>query len=228
MTTNPGAALVPPSGRRPVTRWSWVWAAAPLVTLGFATWAVFLYAAIRRRSAWLGVAAAGYAAVLAVFVIADNPASRGPEAKGIGTVAWLVGMIGGFAHALAIRSQVFSDGEPPADEALQHAEEQAEQRHKLRAEARELAARDPARARELHIGRPDLWRDFDDGGLVDVNHAPSHILATLPGMTAELADKAVQLREQRGSFVSADDLSQALGLDPEGTADLADVTIYPS
>jgi hypothetical protein len=34
---------------------------------------------------------------------------------------------------------------------------------------------------ELRIGRPDLPRVYDDGGLIDVNHVPPQVLATLPG-----------------------------------------------
>jgi hypothetical protein len=34
----------------------------------------------------------------------------------------------------------------------------------------------PVLARELRIGRPDVPRQFDDGGLVDLNHAPVPVL----------------------------------------------------
>ena len=34
-------------------------------------------------------------------------------------------------------------------------------------------------ARELRIGRPDLPRQYDDGGLVDVNNVPVGVLAEL-------------------------------------------------
>jgi len=37
-----------------------------------------------------------------------------------------------------------------------------------RQQARQLLANDPGLARELRIGRPDLPRDYDDGGLVAV------------------------------------------------------------
>ena len=37
-------------------------------------------------------------------------------------------------------------------------------------------------AQELKIGRPDLPRDYDDGGLVDVNHVPAAILAARLGL----------------------------------------------
>jgi DNA uptake protein ComE-like DNA-binding protein len=226
MTIRPGGAVPPAAGRRPGTRATFLWALTPLFTIGLATWAVFLYAAIRRRSWWLGGAAAGYAVLLAVSLAttSENSASAG---EAISTVALLACMVGGCAHAFAVRGRVFGTQPPSAGDRLHAAEHEALQRRKLREEARAVITRDPALARELGIGRPDLRRDYDDGGLVDVNHAPAAILASLPGMTPELAAKAVELRGTRGGFVSADDLSLALGMQPGEITSLADVTVYP-
>jgi hypothetical protein len=66
---------------------SFGWAFAPLYTIGLGTWAVFLYAAIRRRSAWLGGASALYAALFAVFVVAESPAKPGPLGSSPDTVS---------------------------------------------------------------------------------------------------------------------------------------------
>jgi hypothetical protein len=207
---------------------SFWWALAPLYTIGLGTWAVFLFAAIRRRSWPLGGVAALYAVLLVVFSIAESPGDPGPLASSIGALAWLACGLGGTAHALAIRRRVFYPAVDPQEEALARAEAQALERRRLRDRARALADRDPGLARELGIGRPDLNRDYNDGGLVDVNHAPPAVLATLPGMTGELAATAVEMRAERGSFVSADDLCNALGLPPQGIADLADRSIYPA
>ena len=49
---------------------------------------------------------------------------------------------------------------------------------RLRREARRLQQDNPVLAQELKIGRPDLPRGYDDGGLVDVNHVPAAILAS--------------------------------------------------
>lgn len=213
-------------GRQGSVAASFGWAFAPLYTIGLGTWAVFLYAAIRRRSVWLGGASALYAALFAVFVVAETPAKPGPLGSSLGAVAWLACGFGGTAHALAIRRRVFFPVVDPEDEALARAEAKALERRKLRERARELAARDPSMARELGIGRPDLRRDYNDGGLVDVNHAPASALETLPGMTGAMAAKAVALRAERGAYVSADDLCNALGMSPETVSDLADRTIY--
>jgi Helix-hairpin-helix motif len=226
MTIRPGGAVPPAAGRRPGTRATYLWALTPLITVGLATWAVFLYAAIRRRSWWLGGASAAYAVLLAVSLAttSENSASAG---EAISATALLACMVGGCAHAFAIRGRVFGLEPTPTGDRLHEAEHEALRRRKLREEAREVASRDPALARELGIGRPDLRRDYDDGGLVDVNHAPAAVLASLPGMTPELAAKAVELRGSRGAFVSADDLSIALGMPSDWVTALADMTVYP-
>jgi hypothetical protein len=43
-------------------------------------------------------------------------------------------------------------------------------------------------AAELRIGRPDLPRHFDDGGLIDVNTVPAQVLSRLPGLRPEEAE----------------------------------------
>jgi hypothetical protein len=225
MTTGPAGAAPPAAGRGPGTAATYLWAVAPLITFGLGTWAVFLYAAIRRRSWWLGGASAAYAALLALFLVASTDAQSVRE--GFSATAWLVCMVGGFAHALAVRGRVFGTERPSAVDRLHEAQQEALRRRKLREEAREVVTRDPALASELGIGRPDLRRDFDDGGLVDVNHAPATVLATLPGMTADLATRAVELRGSRGSFVSADDLCLALDMPSDWVTALADMTVYP-
>jgi hypothetical protein len=52
-----------------------------------------------------------------------------------------------------------------------------------REEARRLAESDPALARELGIGRPDLRRGYNDGGLIHLNTAPAEVFAYVCGMS---------------------------------------------
>lgn len=92
---------------------------------------------------------------------------------------------------------------------------EALERRQRRAEARRIMERDPALARELRIGRPDLPRQFDDGGLVDVNHVPATTLATLPGFTPELADRVVRVRDEHQGFTFVQELEAYANL-PEG------------
>ena len=67
-----------------------------------------------------------------------------------------------------------------------------------REESRRLHAQDPAMGRELGIGRPDLGRGYDDGGLVDVNSAPAEVIARICGIGQVHADAIVAGRSARG------------------------------
>ena len=81
-------------------------------------------------------------------------------------------------------------------------------------------------ARELGIGRPDLQCNFDDGGLVDVNSVPTEVLMQLRGMTAELAERVVQVREIRGPYTFAEELSLFAELPPDLADLLADYLLF--
>jgi Helix-hairpin-helix motif len=93
----------------------------------------------------------------------------------------------------------------------------ADAKGRLRARERSLALlkRNPQLAAELAIGRPDLPRRFDDGGLIDMNHAPEAHLASLPGIDDALAAKIVSIRSEVGGFDSAADLETVLNLPPQ-------------
>ncbi len=77
---------------------------------------------------------------------------------------------------------------------------------KLRQQAMAIVAGDPALARELRIGRPDLPRQFDDGGLIDVNHVPEGVLVDRLGLSPAEAARVVDARERLGGFCSAAEL----------------------
>jgi len=69
-----------------------------------------------------------------------------------------------------------------------------------REQARRIAAVDPALARDLRIGRPDLPHGYDDGGLVDLNAVPTSVLEAELGWSAQDAARVVRLREELGGF----------------------------
>jgi uncharacterized RDD family membrane protein YckC len=103
---------------------------------------------------------------------------------------------------------------------------ESKNRIRLREKARRIAKRNPRLADELGIGRPDLGRRFDDGGLIDVNHVPQPYLLHLPGVNHDLAARIVELRVSVGGFVAAGDLEVTLDLAP-GTLDEAqDLMIF--
>ena len=81
-----------------------------------------------------------------------------------------------------------------------------------REEARGILAKDPALARDLGIGRPDLHKGSDDGGLVDLNAADAATIARVCEIPPVTAQAVVRGREARGgtyfnvaeSFVDVD------------------------
>jgi DNA uptake protein ComE-like DNA-binding protein len=87
-----------------------------------------------------------------------------------------------------------------------------------RQQARAIVAGDPALARELRIGRPDLPRQFNDGGLVDVNHVPNQVLVEWLGLSSAEADQVVEGRERLGGFSSAAELCAFTEI-PDATID---------
>lgn len=198
---------------------SWVWALSPFVTIGLITPVTFGYAAVRRRSGWLALAAALYLALF-VLVIALPVGSVGDA---VSAVALAVTMLGGTGHALVIRGRVFGTA---GSGSFEEAAELAIRRRELRREAVELARTRPEVAREMRIGRPDLPRNYDDGGLIDINHAPPSALLGLPEMTPELVRQIILVREQTGGFVSAEEVSALAELPPQLTPHLAEFGIF--
>jgi hypothetical protein len=226
-TSRSGDSLAgpPASGRVPAGRMdrrtqviSWLWAVLPLVTFGFATPVTFLWAAQRVRSRHLVVAAVVYTVLVMLGVVWPDE----DIAAVFTTVAWLAGT----AHALAFRSSVFGAHSPPQDTAMEAAMDAARHRRELRRQALKVATDDPGLARELGIGRPDMRRNIDDGGLVDVNSVPAEVLMGLAGMTTEMAERVAQVREIRGPYASVDELSVFAEL-PPGLADrLAEYLLF--
>ncbi len=220
---------------------SWIVVAVAPASLGLLTFAAFWYAAARLRSRLVALSAAGYTAATVLEFIWDGP-DNGHPAPGFG---WMIGvtLIVGTGHLIAIRGRLAralarddSRAEPqwspeppqwlaPAPPAgataagalaADPAYLDAVRRQTRREQARALVINNPALAADLGIGRPDLDRDFDDGGLIDVNEVPAAVLATLPGFTSALADEVIRARDLVGGrFFAADDLVVHGGVPPE-------------
>lgn len=222
-------------------RTSVLWALLPLLTFGMGTVFVLGWAAYRLRSRWLAVSAA-VALVVTVLALALTGAPEGSARSAWGGALILVVLMGGgLAATFAVRGSLVDPGgrgawgaahwssgsgrgrypggvDPAVGEALA--------RRQLRQEARRILERDPALARELCIGRPDLPRSFDDGGLVDVNHVPVAVLASLPGITADQAERIARVRDQYGGFSFVEELSAYADL-PDGlTEELAERLLF--
>jgi Helix-hairpin-helix motif len=195
------------------------WAFIPVLTCGFGTAPAFVYAAFRSGSPRYGAVAVGYGAATSASIVFLSVLP--PLGALLLMITWIVGGV----HAFAVRPKLYPP-RTPRDRLNQHAVDAARYRRVLRAEARKLVADDPGLAHDLGIGRPDLQRVYDDGGLIDVNHAPSQVLATLPGMTDELVERIVELRSEHGTFVSAEELALDAELPPDVVPGIAEYGIF--
>ena len=188
-------AYAPPRKRFPVGE---VIAAAllPIVICSFGSWIYFVYAGFRRGDKRQFIVAAGYAVLFAVgvFIAALNPSP--PSSNTLNdTEAIAFILFAAVAVASAVHGAVLAShpGDTPTSRNLRH-------------QARQFATFDPDRARTLGIGRPDLMRAFDDGGLVDVNNVPGHELVRLPGISSEEAHGIVIDRLNRGPYARPEEL----------------------
>jgi hypothetical protein len=197
-------------------RFELLWALVPLVTVGFAAFAPPLYFAVRyhRRAAWVWTGVLAVLDVTSAVLAADDSHATDGALGTIGVCLWF----GGPAVALWLYATSARSAPDPVAKA------RADRR--IRARARKLAARDPHLAVEAGIGRPDLAGDHRDGGLVDVNRVPAAVLAALPGISQELAERIVTSRPAVGGYASFDDLVNTLGLNPTTLDDAVEHLVF--
>lgn len=184
------------------------------LTIGTVAWASFLYLGVRgRRRLWVAFAGLYFAAALAGAVIMEI---EGEDATFSGFI-WIALAVGSFVHTLALRPAFEERLELLDDPSL----DAAEDREARRDHARELARTDPARARRLGIGRPDLANAFH-AGLVDVNSAPAAAIAEAGGVSLEAAEVVVAGRP----YSSLEDMDLVVNLPREQLARLRDVAVF--
>src|SRR4051812_29426371 len=170
----------PPMGNRiagELQRSGWISLAIP--PLGFATWAAFLYVGLAyRRTAWLVASGVYAAALFAAFVLIEAHRGEHGGLHAFGGFLVLAIWIGGFAHAMVVRRERREPPRPSGDPALAAATERLSERRAAQA----LALKDPALARELGIGRPDI-AGAHPRGVVDVNHANVEAIMATAGVS---------------------------------------------
>ncbi|MEU4219266.1 BTAD domain-containing putative transcriptional regulator [Actinoplanes sp. NPDC026623] len=169
----------------------------PLIVCSFGSWIYFVYAGARRYDKRQFLVAVGCALLFVVasvvFFEVDPSPVEGQEvstAETVGLLMWVALAVASAVHGAVLASH---PGDTPRS-------------RNLRKQARQFALFDPVRARQLGIGRPDLLRAFDDGGLVDLNHVPGHELARLPKLSSEQAHRIVMDRLNRGPYARPEDL----------------------
>jgi len=208
----------------PVSRtWSALLSLVPALTFGIGAAVPFLYWGLWLRSRRLLAVGAGYGVTACLCLVVLN--ANGWWQTALGTLLALGLMSVGTAHAFALRHELLGDVLT-----LRHGDSNPErlaiERIRRRAYARGLLHSDPLLAYELRIGRPDLPRDFDDGGLVDVNHASANALTLIPDISGDMASQIVAARESVGGFSSLDDMSVVVGCPPQTFDRLEDFLVF--
>jgi hypothetical protein len=203
----------PPATQSPAnwfTRGGW-WFVVHVASVGIFAAVPFAHAAVRSRRIGHGVLAIAVLVLTMLAFLLVGTAHHDAAGDAVGPAAALGGtllvmvLLGGLAGLVVVHHQVYGP-RPPRARALQPAHARALAARARRDEARRLAASDPLLARELRIGRPDLSREFDDGGLVDLNAAPARVIAAVCGIHAEHAARIVAARREAGRFAAVDDV----------------------
>ncbi|MDA1360523.1 helix-hairpin-helix domain-containing protein [Glycomyces luteolus] len=203
--------------RRLATIGTYLWALMPLLTCGFGAPIAFATALARRRDTWTILALVVHSSLLIAACSVIGSFGEYPPlwVDVIFTVSLSVTSLASTVQLLLIRSAVWA---PPArlqvPVARLSSAEVVDRARKLRDQARRTAEADPMLAKRLGIGRPDLPRQFDDGGLVDLNHAPLPVLMSLPGVTERSARQIQDWVAQSGPFGSLGEVMLVIEISP--------------
>lgn len=202
----PQPRSVPPTGLAVL---SVLWALIPVLSIGLLAFVPALHGALRLRDRLLWARCAVYAAGIVAGLTLQT------EERRLGGVILVLALVA-TADAFIIRRRVFF----PSNEQL--AVQAAEGMRRRREDARRIASEDPALARELCIGRPDLVRSYDDGGLVDINEADENVLRQLLELSAPHTEQVLRAREHVGHFSHPLDLASIAGLPAQVVDDVLD------
>lgn len=69
-------------------------------------------------------------------------------------------------------------------------------------------------------------RDYDDGGLVDINHVPADVLAGQLGLAPDGLKVLVAARDRLGAFSSTEELVAYETLSPDRAEELRNLLIF--
>ncbi len=230
VSRRPGGGAIPfapdqPRGGVPGRLRQLGWASVPILSVSLLAFAPFLRLAVARRRARDWAVFAGYLAAVILIVILMSIAGSDQDAAAAvaGTMVVVVGVVAAVHAFVAFRPGWEAVGGSPASEL---ALATARARMHSRQQARELAEGNPVLARELGIGRPDVPHDYDDGGLVDVNHVPAEVLRTSLGLTAAESEAVIKVREQLGRFSGPEELTAYTELAPDRIDALRDWMMF--
>ena len=147
----------------------------------------------------------GLIAAAAIVVTELDENTNGIE-DDLGYLAMFLGWGAGIAHSFVVRKAYLRRiGHPRGPSAAGRAPRRASARP-TPASSRCATRSSPARRSSAAAG------GFDEGGVVDVNHAPVEDIADLPRIDAETARQIVAARDGVGGFSSLEDLGLTMDL----------------
>ena len=184
----------------------WVLASLPI---DFLTWAGLLYAGVRARMPSLYVAAGVYFVLMAVGLALAGEFPEDSTMDAVSGTLIVLTWFSGIGVSLAFA--------PAWQRRLRSGRLAAERRLADRRQAQRLARENPELAREVGV---------EHSGLVDVNSAPLHAIAWLPGIDDALAAEIVRAREEIDGFSSLADLGTVLRLPGDVVEDLRDRVVF--
>lgn len=198
--------------RGPGPRALW-WFLVPLISFGYLTFLIVFHAGLVLRSRVTLIAAAAYLALDIGFVV-ESAVGR---LTGLAVAIFMiVSWCGGTVHVAQLTSRYRDRMRPTAEprpwtsvepeSGVDDALVAAQMTIARRREARRIVEEDLPLAAELRIGRPDLHRSYDDGGLIDVNHVPVEHLISALEMPPGTANEVIMMRSVRSGFTSAEDM----------------------
>jgi hypothetical protein len=207
-----------------------VWMLLCLLPLGFGAWVPLVAGLRARRPVWVALGIVFVAVAITGFVLSSVLDEDENTIAGmlilvpwVAAVATTVAIYPSYRRRRALIEEI-EEREHGSERVRLEREQDFARRERERDRARELVQRDPVAALERGVGRPDL-PGADHGELVDVNHAPSSVLQTLPGVDADVARRIVATRESVGQFSSVADLCFVLELDPDTSAQLERIAV---
>lgn len=199
----------PSSDRQPLAG-AW-YVVVPIVSLGLLASVPFWHAFGRLRQRKLVRLAVMYTALpllglLLAGVIGNPPDDeRTSFLEALPGLLFIAAIVGSVIQVRSVRREVFGAA-GRAREARQAAVARTHAAKEAREQARALLASDPSAAWELGIGRPDLGRGYDDGGLVHLNTAPASVISQVCGIDLRIAQAIVDRRDAAGPFLSIGDV----------------------
>ncbi|MGY1986905.1 type II secretion system protein GspK [Blastococcus sp. SYSU DS0669] len=206
-----------------------------ICTGGFLAAVPFWHAASRLRRPEVRTRALAYTAagVYLMILMALTPPRQPDGTSGNETLSTIGGLSVVLVVVLAciqlrpLRLAVYSGPRPtPVDD--DPAVARALGARARREETRQLISREPGLQRELGIGRPDLGRGYDDGGLIDVNTAPADVIARVADIDRGDAEAIVAARTASGvAWFDVAELLDHVPLAPYAQEQLRERAIFP-